>query len=261
MDGRHTRSPPSFPDPKQIHRLLFGVYYQEDIFEKFCGMASPAMRALGWRIPKAMRQRNLIFLHVPRAAGTSIAHALYGEHCIQHYSARYFKAVAPGFWARAESFAVVRDPYDRFASSYAFVRSGGTASCRLSDVFLDQTEDIHSVDDYLSFIEERDALSLDFVMRPQSWFVSDLKTGQPLVKRLFLYGRDHEMLSAYLSAHGVARLPWLNRSMRMPLDFSARQKSRIQKLYAADFQLVEQLRSARTATEREILRAMGVAAE
>jgi tRNA A-37 threonylcarbamoyl transferase component Bud32 len=69
------------------------------------------------------------------------------------------------------------------------------------------------------------------------------------------------MLSAYLSAHGVARLPWLNRSMRMPLDYSARQKSRIQKLYAADFQLVEQLRSTRTATEREILRAMGVAAE
>ena len=134
-------------------------------------------------------------------------------------------------------------------------------SCRLSDVFLDQTDNIHSVDDYLSFIEERDALSLDFVMRPQSWFVCDLKTGQPLVKRLFLYGRDHEMLSAYLSAHGVARLPWLNRSIRMPLDFSARQKSRIRKLYAADFQLVEHIRSGRTATEREILRAMGVTAK
>jgi tRNA A-37 threonylcarbamoyl transferase component Bud32 len=47
----------------------------------------------------------------------------------------------------------------------------------------------------------------------------------------------------------------------MPLDFTARQKARIQKLYATDFQLVEELRSARTATEREILRAMGVAAE
>jgi hypothetical protein len=98
-------------------------------------------------------------------------------------------------------------------------------------------------------------------MRPQSWFVSDLKTGEKLVKRLFLYGRDHDALAVYLNAHGVARLPWLNRSMRMPLDFSARQKARIQKLYAADFQLVEQLRTTRTATEREILRAMGVAAE
>ena len=140
------------------------------------------------------------------------------------------------------------------------MRSGGTASCRLSDVFLDQTENMRSVDDYLSFIEERDALSLDFVMRPQSWFVCDLKTGQPLVKRLFLYGRDHEMLSAYLRAHGVRGFPG---STVRPhaAGFLGAQKRRIQKLYAADFQLVEQLRSARTATEREILRAMGVAAE
>jgi hypothetical protein len=117
------------------------------------------------------------------------------------------------------------------------------------------------VDDYLSFIEARDPLSLDFVMRPQSWFVCDLKTGLPLVKRLFLYGRDHDALAVYLRGHGVSHLPWLNRSFRMNLDLSSRQKSRIQKLYATDFELVEQLRGTRTATEREILRAMGVAAE
>jgi len=261
VDGRQYRSPSRLADSKQIHRLLFGVYYQEDIFEKFCGLTPLAMRAFGPRLPRQMRARNLVFLHVPRAAGTSIAHALYGEHCIQHYSARYFKTVAPGFWARAESFAVLRDPYDRFASAYAFVRSGGTSSCRLSDVFMDQTAHIGSVDDYLSFIEERDAFSLDFVMRPQSWFVCDLRTGQSLVKRLFLYGRDHDALAAYLRGHGVKQLPWLNRSLRMPLDFTARQKSRIQKLYATDFQLVEELRITRSATEREILRAMGVAAE
>ena len=261
MDGRLHQLPPRFADPKQIHRRLFGVYYQEDIFEKFCGLTPAAMRTFGWRLPRAMRDRNLIFLHVPRVAGTSIAHALYGRHCIQHYSARYFKTVAPGFWKRADSFAVLRDPYDRFASSYAFIRSGGAENCRLSDVFLEQTAHIRSVDDYLSFIEERDAFSLDFVMRPQSWFVCDLKTGEPLVKRLFLYGRDHDVLTVYLSRHGVAHLPWLNRSIRMPLDFTARQKARIQKLYATDFQLVEDLRSARSATECEILRAMGVAAE
>jgi len=261
VEGRYRRSAPSFSDPKQIHRLLFGVYYQEDIFEKFCVAAPPAMRAFGWRIPREMRRRNLIFLHVPRAQGTSIAHALYGEHCIQHYSARYFKAVAPSLWANAESFTVLRDPYDRFASSYAFVRSGGTQSCRLSDVFLHLTENIRSIDDYLSFIEGRDALSLDFVMRPQSWFVCDLKTGQPLVKRLFLYGRDQGALAAYLRSHGVTRLPWLNRSVPMPVEFTVRQKARIRKIYAADFALVEQVQSRRTAAERELLRAMGVAAE
>lgn len=261
VDGRHDRSPPPFPDAKRIHRALFGAYYQEDIFEKFCGLAPRAMRVFGGRLPKAMRQRNLIFIHVPRAQGTSIAHALYGKHCIQHYSARYFKTVAPAFWARAETFSVLRDPHDRFASAYAFVRSGGTASCRLSDVFLKETENIRSVDDYLSFIEARDVFSLDFVMRPQSWFVCDLKTGEPLVNRLFLYGRDQRALVLYLRSHGVGELPWLNRAIRMPLEFSSRQKARIQKLYADDFTLVEKLRSARTVTTRQILRATGVAAE
>jgi hypothetical protein len=261
LDGRHHPSPPSFPDPKKIHRLLFGVYYQEDIFEKFCGWMPLAMRAFAWRMPPQMRQRKLIFLHVPRAQGTSIAHALYGSHCIQHHSARYFKTIAPGLWRMAESFAVLRDPYDRFASAYSFVRSGGTTSCRLSHVFLEQTRHIRSIDDYLSFIEERDIFSLDFVMRPQSWFVCDSRTGLPLVKRLFLYGRDGRALGAYLSAHGVPELPWLNRSFRMPGELSTKQKARVQKLYAADFELVEKLSNAPTATERELLRAMGVAAE
>lgn len=261
LDGRHRRSPSSFSDPKKIHRQLFGVYYQEDIFEKFCGWAPLAMRVFGWRVPAAMRRRKLIFLHVPRAQGTSIAHALYGVHCIQHHSARYFKAVAPGLWRKAETFTVLRDPYDRFASAYAFVRGGGTANCRLSDVFMEQTNHIRSVDDYLSFIEERDVFSLDFVMRPQSWFVCDLRTGLPLVKRLFLYGRDDEALAIYLRAHGAPDMPWLNRSIRMPVEFSAKQKQRIQKLYAADFELVERLRNTATPAERELLRAMGVAAE
>jgi hypothetical protein len=115
------------------------------------------------------------------------------------------------------------------------------------------------MDDYISFIEERDMPMLDFVMRPQSWFICDLKTGQPLVKHLFLYGRDHEALSAYLSAHGVARLPWLNKSIQMPLDFSARQKSRIQKIHQGDFQLMERMKDARAL--RDILRTAGVAAE
>ena len=224
-------------------------------------MAPLAMRAFAWRVPAEMRRKNLIFLHVPRAQGTSIAHALYGIHCIQHYSARYYRSIAPGFWAKADSFAVLRDPYDRFASAYAFVRSGGTSSCRLSDVFLHQTEKLRSIDDYLSFIEERDALSLDFVMRPQSWFACDLITGLPLVKRLFLYGRDQATLAFYLRGHGVKELPWLNRAHRMPVTFSARQQSRIQKIYTHDFRLVEALRDARTATEHDILRAMGVAAE
>ena len=250
-----------FPDSKAVHRALFGVFYEEDIFDKFCGLMPRAMRLFHWRIEEAIRRRNLIFVHVPRVAGTSISRALYGPRCTRHHSIRYYKTVAPDFWASADSFALLRDPFDRFASSYAFVRSGGTETCRLSDVFVRQTAHLRNVDDYLSFIEERDALSLDFVMRPQSWFVCDLETGAPLVKQLFLYGQDEAELAGYLRPHGVAELPRLNASERNPLFLSARQKRRIEKLYACDFALVERLRNRRAQETFNLLRIAGIAAE
>lgn len=250
-----------FPDSKQIHRALFGAYYEEDIYDKYCGSMPRVMRLFHWRIEDAMRRRNLIFVHVPRVAGTSIARALYGSRCTRHHSIRYYKTVAPRFWEAADSFAVLRDPFDRFASSYAFVRGGGTETCRLSDVFVRQTARLRNVDDYLSFIEDRDDLSLDFVMRPQSWFVCDLKTGAPLVKRLFLYGRDDAILSDFLKSHGVDRLAWLNPSLRNPLELSALQRRRIEKIYARDFELVGALRFRRAQGSPDLLRVAGVAAE
>ena len=249
------------PDSKTIHRALFGAFYEEDVYDKYCGLMPRAMRIFHWRIEDALRRRNLIFVHVPRVAGTSIAQALYGQRCTRHHSIRYYKTVAPRFFAQADSFALLRDPFDRFASSYAFVRSGGTETCRLSDVFARQTARLRNVDDYLSFVEDRDALSLDFVMRPQSWFVCDLETGAPLVKRLFLYGKDDALLSDFLKSHGVDRLRWLNPSIRNPLELSARQRSRIEKIYAQDFELVGALRYRRAQESPDILRVAGIAAE
>ena len=124
-----------------------------------------------------------------------------------------------------------------------------------------QTAHLKCIDDYLSFVEERDDLSLDFVMRRQSWFVCDLQTGAPLVKRLFLFGQDDALLAAYLKAQGVAELPWLNMSERLPMLLSARQKRRIEKIYARDFELVELLRRRRRHQDWNIARLAGIAAE
>lgn len=232
-------------DPKRINRALFGAWYEEDIYDRFCTAIPAAMRAFWWRVPAAIRARELIFIHVPRVAGTSITRALYGEGCTRHHSIRYYRAMHPRLYERAASFAVLRDPFDRFASAYAFVRTGGTPECRLSDVFVRETAGISTVDDYLSFLEGRGPLDLDFVMRPQSWFVCDLKTGKPLVKDLFLYGEDNMALARYMAPYQSGPLLWLNRARRGAMTLTQRQFSRVEKLYADDFALVASLRGRR----------------
>lgn len=244
-------------DAKRVNRALFGAWYEEDIYDRLCARLPRLAWLLQGCIPGAMRARKLVFVHVPRVAGTSISHALYGDHCVHHHSIRFYRAVDPELCAAGRSFAMLRDPFDRFASAFFFVRAGGTPTCRLSQVFVDQTRHVHGVDDYLDFLEGRAPLDLDFVMRPQSWFVCDLATGAPLVDDLFLYGQDDAALARYLAGHGVAQLPWLNRSRRLPLRFTTVQQARIRQLYAADFALIDSLRQAR----RDDPRIAAIAAE
>ena len=255
MQQTADRSRPRLADTKRLHRLLFGVYFQEDLYDRLCTRYPGAVSALRWRIPAAMRARNLIFIHVPRVAGTSIARALFGKGHAAHLSIRTYRTLDPAFFAAADSFAVLRDPFDHFASAYAYVRGAGTQTCRLADVFVAETEKFRGVDDYLSFLEDRDVLSLDFVMRPQSWFVCEREDGSaPLVKTLFLYGEDSDRLHAYLRGHGVQQLPWVNATVRQPLLLSWRQKSRIERLFANDFALVEALRRRRVPASDDYMR-------
>jgi hypothetical protein len=233
------------PDPKRVNRAIFGAWFEEDIYDRFCTGFPHLMRAFRRRIPQAMRDRGLIFVHVPRVAGTSICRALYGRVSTRHHSMRYYRALDPAFCAATPSFALLRDPFDRFASAFFFIRAGGTPDCRLAGAFEELTAHIETVDDYLDFLEGRADLDLDFTMRPQSWFVCDLATGTPLVDELFLYGDDNGRLAAWLARHGVGELPWLNRAERTALLFTPRQRRRIERLYAGDFALIDSVRRQR----------------
>jgi len=93
-------------------------------------------------------------------------------------------------------------------------------------------------------------------MRPQSWFVCDLQSGLPLVKQLFLLEEDKPSLAAYLAPYGIAGLPWLNRTPPVTLLLKPAQRRRIERVYADDFALIEQVRR-----QRDEVRSANIAAE
>jgi chondroitin 4-sulfotransferase 11 len=71
------------------------------------------------------QEHQAIFVHIPKTAGTSVLAALGAPAVFDtHAPARSYRAAYPDFFARAYKFAFVRNPWDRFASSFHFMKTG-----------------------------------------------------------------------------------------------------------------------------------------
>ena len=75
-------------------------------------------------------RRNAIFVHVPKAAGTSIKTELYGRPQYGHRRIAEFYAYDPDRAARYFKFGFVRNPWDRLLSAHSYLMSGKGTSGR-----------------------------------------------------------------------------------------------------------------------------------
>lgn len=74
----------------------------------------------GWN-----RRRATIFVHIPKTAGTTILDVLGAETVFDtHAPASTYRLSDPGFFDTAFKFTIVRNPWDRFASTFHFMRDG-----------------------------------------------------------------------------------------------------------------------------------------
>ena len=62
--------------------------------------------------------QDILFIHIPKCAGTSIANT-FGKVHLSHYPASLFYLVDPNRMKNCYSFAVIRDPIDRIVSLLA----------------------------------------------------------------------------------------------------------------------------------------------
>ena len=98
---------------RKIQRISISFYrnyrFRRDIDRTFCG---------------AFEDQKAIFIHIPKAAGSSIALSLFGHQVghksILEYYQRDFHKADTYF-----KFAFVRHPMDRLYSAFSFLRNGG----------------------------------------------------------------------------------------------------------------------------------------
>lgn len=65
-----------------------------------------------------------IFIHIPKAAGTSVALTLFGQPS-RHVAWQEYARANPRKFAQYYKFTFVRNPWDRLVSTWAFLRQGG----------------------------------------------------------------------------------------------------------------------------------------
>ena len=71
------------------------------------------------------RDRRAIFVHIPKTAGTTVLEALGADPVFDtHAPARIYRMADPALFASAYKFTIVRNPWDRFASAFHFMKSG-----------------------------------------------------------------------------------------------------------------------------------------
>lgn len=152
---------------------------------------------------------------VPQLAAIRHGHISAGE--IQPY-------LIPGLWAQMFSFAVVRNPYDRFVSCCAFLNRGRSVlredPVGLMNTMLDRRHE-------------------HLLMWPQHEFVCDAD-GKPMVSFIARYEQlasDFETIRARIGGP-EARLDRVNHSPREGLTLDDALRARVREAYARDFSLL-----------------------
>jgi len=158
------------------------------------------LRSIYYHVPEDVRQGilvkrrsrqwlrgGIVFVHIPKAAGTSINEALFGRFMGHARASDVEKWGSPELKA-LPSFAVTRNPWDRLVSAYRFAKRGrGVGGARQAWVWRPEQYRIPEFETFERFVGEwlvkRDVWRLDPMFRPQSEFVCD-ESGNLLVDHL-----------------------------------------------------------------------------
>lgn len=126
------------------------------------------------------KRGGCIYIHIPKAAGTSLNKAIYGR-TLGHYTADEIQSRFPKLFGKVFVFSFVRNPWDRVLSAYRFAKVGKTDSMGMYRPEQYQIPEFESFERFLfEWLAKQNVSKVDFVFQPQSKFVLG-KEGKSIV--------------------------------------------------------------------------------
>ena len=187
--------------------------------------------------------RKIIFIHIPKTAGSSIEHLLRDEgkyeldfigvrngRSTHHYMGIELKLILKELYPTYYKFSFVRNPYDRLISEYFWCRINnvGHKFNKTFDEFLDYVEDVIKNKKFFKPIEN------DHFIPQYSFLFFNNKL---LVNNIFKY-EDIETVAPLIKKRLKIKtsLQHLNKSVKNEITLTQEQKDRIYNLYKIDFE-------------------------
>ena len=187
---------------------------------------------------KKYLEANIVFIHIPKSAGSSICNSIYGKRA-GHFTRKELESSADGYkLASLPIFTVVRHPYSRTISAYEYAKNGGGENGAIADKSDYRSDCFGDFDCFLSnWLCNRELNSEDRIFWPQHQFVESGKN-----EVMDHVGRVEELdnTSNWLRSKGYIfnEKMHVNKGVKKHLSVSALslyQKKTIRDIYRKDF--------------------------
>lgn len=118
------------------------------------------------------KNSDIIFIHIPKSAGTSITNELYGKRNGHLTAIQIKNSLGNRKYDEKFSFTVTRNPYDRLVSSYFYAIQGGSKDGGISNPDKYKSYEFR---DFKTFVKKwlvnQNLDTIDVIFRPQYKFI------------------------------------------------------------------------------------------
>jgi hypothetical protein len=153
---------------KNIHKLIYRKFLPRLWQDKV-----DLIRGESQVFRPCFQETKSIFIHIPKAAGTSIARSIYGMN-VGHRKASDYIAISDSEFKKYYRFSFVRNPWDRAISAYNFVKQGGTSLVQPLPNNIYKSSMFDTFDTFLTeWLQHQDLGEIDVVFEPQYKYIFD----------------------------------------------------------------------------------------
>lgn len=177
-----------------------------------------------------------IFVHIPKAAGLSVAESLFSSHVASHTPLYMYLALyGSRRFDRMFKFTFVRHPVDRVASAFNFLKAGGLTKTD-HDWAQDNLQNYKDLDQFLIEGLPRHDIRDWVHFKPQLYFLRDPRTGTVGVDYIGRFENLNEDFNTITHRLGSpAQLKHINQSARRETLLSQEARRIVEDIYKDDF--------------------------